>query len=243
MRILKRACFLYLERFKTILAFSLLLPILFLGLLFGNNFVSGGSFFYSVFANSIDVWASFIFGAIFLLGFSILSSVLIYSLKTYFYHTKIEGFKEGKYLKYAVNLFYFYVLVYLGYLGVVYLIESGLPDYFLSIYGLIVLLLMYVPQAMILENARFFNSFFDSLDFIIKNKKYFFVSFFSGLVFSLAGILLDYFLFQTNYILSYLIAMVFFVFGISFLVVLNTYLYSLKNPLVRSKENAEVYDF
>ncbi len=243
MNILKRVVFLYKERIKNVLAFFVLAPILILGLFIGNNFVAGSSFFYANYGGINDIVISFILGAFFLLGFSVLCSILMYAIKPYFIDAKIEGFKEKGYYLYGAEIFGYFLFIWLGFLLINYLVEGGFPELLFFFYGLLLLAIMYAPQAMVFNNSRFWHSFFDSIDFIIENPKYFAISFISGVLLVLIGVVLDYFALQINYLLSYFVALLYFGLVIPFYIILNSYLYILKNPLIKRKEEKQVYDF
>ena len=236
----------YVENFKVALAFALLAVFVGVFSYFENISFSSGSMFleYSRIAdpfNATLVVAAFI---VFTWFYSLLISAVILSVRRNLSKIKVEFYLSEMIRKFTVKIFILYL--FLG------LFSIAIGSY-LTLYGyeillantlflLIGMLLIFVPQAIVVEELGLWHAILENLAFIRKNFKRFFLVLFAGAIILLIIGIIEYALdvvalemFAGRFVSLILVL----VFAVPFIETLKTYLYMLKFNLIKGFESLE----
>jgi len=167
--ILKRSIEEYQNNLRVILSFGMLLAFLVLFVFFEQYFLASGTAFLS-FDFSILSIVGIILGLIFLYVFSFFVTLTVYSVKRDVQRMDFDTYWSALMKKASMKIFIFYVILAI----VLYIISSiGLFFGLVLLSGIISfivsMLLMYVPQSIVLDEAELVPAIIKSVEFWLAN--------------------------------------------------------------------------
>ncbi len=235
----------YAENIKVAIAFALLALIVPVFSYFENISIASGSMFweYSTGFEQINLLTSLIAFLIFTWFYSLFVSAIILSVRRNLSKIRMDFYLTEMIQKFTMKLFIFYtVLGLILILGGTVLITSGLDPVVVNALILIAAsVLMFVPQALVVDETHIMNAVKESFDFFTKNFNKTVLVLFSGAVILAVIGIIEYFLdltaieFFGGRFISLILVLVF---AIPFIETLKTYLYMLKINLIKGFESA-----
>ncbi|MDO8628114.1 MAG: hypothetical protein Q7K42_06610 [Candidatus Diapherotrites archaeon] len=169
----------YLNNYKTALAFLMLLVFVFIFNFFSNVFTTSGNIFlYYSFVETtfFQTILELVTGIAFLFGLSILVTITIFGIRRDLSNIKMEYYLKEIIEKFSVKVF----LVYVMYIVLAFLavqlgqalspgIGAGNAILFANfLILLLTLALLFVPQAIVVDEESIMNSIYNSFEFITK---------------------------------------------------------------------------
>ncbi|MBT4870777.1 MAG: hypothetical protein HON47_04335 [Candidatus Diapherotrites archaeon] len=167
--ILKRSIEEYQANLKVIISFGMLLAFLFLFVFFEQFFLASGTAFLS-FNFSILSIIGIVLGLIFLYIFSFFITLTVYSVKRDVQRMDFDTYWNFLMKKASAKIFIFYLILAI----VLYIISSiglafGVVALTMVISFVVTMLLMYVPQSIVLDEAKIFPGIIKSIEFWLAN--------------------------------------------------------------------------
>ena len=234
----------YKKNFKTALIFALLLVFVPAFAFFQNIYLSSGSIFIDynlALANPLILLAEAGLIALFLLFYSFFVSVIIFSVRKNLSPLKLQFYLHEMIKKFALRLFAFFVFYcLLLFLLMSALLAVGISLLLANIILLAVsLLLMFVPQAVVIEEEGLRHALSSNFEFLFKTPKSFAIIAIIGAVFLSLLQLFEFALAQFTMIAPYISLLIALVFIFPFLEIMKTYLYMMKFDLIKRHEAAK----
>ena len=167
--ILKRSIDEYLVNLKVIFSFGILLAFLFLFVFFEQFFLASGTAFLS-YDFSVFSIIGIVLGLIFLYVFSFFVTLTVYSVKRDVQRMDFDTYWSVLMKKAAAKIFIFYLILAI----VLYIISSiglffGATLISMIVSFVITMLLMYVPQSVVLDEAKITPAIIKSIEFWLAN--------------------------------------------------------------------------
>ena len=164
--VLKRAVEEYFSNFKVMLSFGVLFLFLAIFALFDQFFFGSGSVFFSLNANLFGGVLGLIVSLIFLYFFSFFVSLTVYAAHRDVQQVNFDTYWNDLFKDAAIKIFFFYlILAILFYaissIGFVY----GLAFWALLLNLIIGLIVLYVPQSIVLDQASVLEAVTRSIEF------------------------------------------------------------------------------
>jgi hypothetical protein len=235
--ILERVFAHYRSNLKAALAFAVLLAFVPIFSLFESVFVGSGSMFldYDMPWQVLFFLPPFL---LFLVFYSLLVSIIVFSVRKDLSKLKLRFYLHEMIQRFAVKLFVFFAAFsLLLYAIVLVMLWLGVSVIFTGIFLLAVsLLLLFVPQAIVVDEEGLFHAVLNNLEFISKHPRGVFQVLVVGSALlslvSLVGWLFDFLYLAGGYVSLFLAT----VFVLPFVEVMKTYLYMLRFDLIRSPQ-------
>jgi len=234
--ILKRSIEEYRANLKVIISFGILLAFLFLFVFFEQFFLSSGTVFLS-FDFSILSIIGIVLGLIFLYVFSFFVTLTVYSVKRDVQRMDFDTYWNFLMKKAAARIFIFYLILAI----VLYIISSiglalGVVAISMIISFVISMLLMYVPQSIILDEAKIFPAVIKSIEFWLANPLTSILIVVVGAILIFISIMIEFF-FELFVLPGVGVSFIILLIGIvPFLEQTKSYAFVLKYSLIRETE-------
>jgi hypothetical protein len=233
----------YKANFKTALVFALLLVFVPVFSSFPNIFISSGSLFMDYNVLSVPpemLLAEAGLTALFLLFYSFFLSIIIFSVRKGLSKLKLQLYLHEMIQKFTLRIFAFYILFcLLAFLFVSAMLLLGIHILLASLILLIAaFLLMFVPQAVVIDEEGLRHALSTNFDFLLKRPLDFFKIAFVGAVLLALLQLLEFGLAQITLLAPYISLFLALVFILPFLEIMKTYLYLMKIDLIKHHEIA-----
>ncbi|MBN1941531.1 MAG: hypothetical protein JW772_05110 [Candidatus Diapherotrites archaeon] len=231
----------YKANFKTALVFGLLLVFAPIAFFLGNSFLSSGTVFFDYnlsLANPLQLLFSLAFLVFYLFFYSFFVSIIVFSVRKDLSTLRFNYYLSDMLHKFAFKTFLFL----LGFVVILFLLATLL--FFFAVpasitaFALFIVsaALLFVPQAIVIDEEGIRYSVYSNFDFIVKNFFSFAYVIVTAIlllaVIQLVELGLDYVL-QVGAYVSLVISLVFVV---PYLEILKTYVYMLKYDLVKTPE-------
>ncbi len=234
----------YKANFKTALVFALLLVFVPVFAFFHNIYISSGSIFidYNIaLADPLILLAETGLIALFLLFYSFFVSVIIFSVRKNLSPLKLQFYLHEMIQKFALRLFSFFAIYcFFFFLLMSGLVAFGIPLLLANIILLVIsLLLMFVPQAVVVEEEGLMHALSSNFEFLFKTPKSFATIAIIGAVFLSLLQLFEFVLAQFTMFAPYISLLLALVFIFPFLEIMKTYLYMMKFDLIKHHEIAK----
>ena len=233
----------YKKNFKTALVFALLLVFVPAFAFFQNIYLSSGSIFIDynlTLADPLILLAEAGLIALFLLFYSFFVSVIIFSVRKNLSPLKLQFYLHEMIRKFAFRLFAFF-LIYCFFLFLLMsgLLAIGVPLLLANLILLVIsLLLMFVPQAVVVEEEGLRHALSSNFEFLFKTPKSFATIAIVGAIFLSLLQLFEFVLAQFTMYAPYISLLITLVFIFPFLEIMKTYLYMMKFDLIKHHEAA-----
>lgn len=236
---------LYLANTKSAVVFGVLLVFVALFLQFSNVFASSGSMFYNyTFAgmDAIGVVAEIIALLVFLALYSAFVSIVVFSVRAEMSHVRMHYYIQEMLEKFALRIFAFYILLVFGLAAIGYLLVNAGVDVLAAnlLMLAIALALLFVPQAIVIDEKGLRLALYHNFEFIAKNIPAFImivlVSAVILLVVPLAELALDSFWYSGG-IGSIVIVLLF---AVPFIETLKAQIYMLKFKMIKAHHYFEI---
>ena len=206
--------------------------------MFNLAFVSSGSIFANhdfINAPTLASLVTIVVAVIFMFFYSILVSLMIFAVRNDLSRVKLNYYLTEKIRKFALKVFYFYVALALAMILLnAFLVGIGIPTIFIAGLMLIItLLLMFVPQSIVIDETTVYYAIANNLEFLQKKPVQLLVVAATGIIITLALVLVEFVLDSTFLIGNFLSLIIFMVAVVPFLEVMKSKLYMEKFELVK----------
>lgn len=233
----------YKANFKTALVFALLLVFVPVFAIFHNIYLSSGSIFidYSVqLADPALLAAEAGLIALFLLFYSFFVSIVIFSVRKSLSKLKLQFYLHEMIQKFTLRIFVFYLLFsLLLFLFTVAVVLAGLSILVAVLAALVVsLLLLFVPQAVVIEEEGLRHAVLANLEFLFGHPKSFAIVAVIGALLLALLQLLEFALSFFTVLAPYASLLLSLVFILPFVEVMKTYMYMMRFDLIKEHEAA-----
>ena len=234
--ILNKAVEEYRANLKVILSFGILLAFLFLFVFFEQFSLASGTAFLS-FDFSILSIVGIVLGLIFLYVFSFFVTLTVYSVKRDVQRMDFDTYWNVLMKKAAAQIFIFYLILAI----VIYIISSiglffGLVAFSMIISFVVTMLLMYVPQSVVLDEAKIVPAIIKSIEFWLANPLTSVLIVGVGSVLIFISVIIE-FLFELFILPGVVVSFIIVLIGIvPFLEQMKSYAFVLKYSLIRETE-------
>jgi len=226
----------YKNNIKVVLSFGLLLLFVPFFLFFDQFLVASGTAFL-LYYGSILAIIGLIIGAIFLYFFSFFITLIIYSVKRDVQNVRYEGFWNEAVKNNSIKIFLFYFLIsFLVYVNSIVGLMFGLNDIFIFVNLIILILVMFVPQSLVLDDLHIVDAISNSIDFLKSNKKTCFVIFALRSIALFITMIVEFILNWFSLPGSFLSVIIVLLVITPFIEQMKSYAYVLKNDLIKSPE-------
>ncbi len=238
----------YINNFKAVAAFLILLIFVFIFIQFPNAFLSSGNVFLEYGNNQtplIILAVEFISLLLFVLFYSIFVTIIVFGVRKELSHVRLWYYLQEMIHKFSFKIFVLYLAFFLISLILsLALISSNLIPFtqaiLLSNMLMLVLslLLLFVPQAIVVDEENLVHSIKNNFDFIVKNPLQTILVIVLSII--LVGVIpfiemfFDSFQFSGRFVS--LVLMLLFV--IPFIEIVKTHFYMLRIELVKSSHHA-----
>ena len=233
----------YIMNFKIALAFGLLLVFVIIFSFFPNALMSTGSILleYNL-AELLSAKMLFLLAAValFSIFYALLITVMVFSVRKNLSTVRIHYYLREMIQKFTAKLslfFFFYTLILT--VAATLMIGAGIPIVAVGILFLLIsLALLFVPQAVVIDEQNLGDSILNNLEFMLKHKRAFFLVIVIGAVLTAFVPLLEYafdFVYSSGSFISLLFVLIFV---LPFMETMKTYLYMLKFDIIRHHELA-----
>ncbi len=234
--VLKRAIDEYRDNIKVMLSFGVLFLFVALFVFFEQFFVSSGTVFF-LFNESLLAVVGLIFGLVFLYVFSFFVSLTVYSVKRDMQRISLDVYWNTLMKKASLKIFLFYLAMTLF----VYIVSfMGLFFGYSVIAGIIcfiiILLLIYVPQSIVLDELSIKDSIYESIVFWLKNPIVSIAIIFIGAIILTIILAIEFaleLLSLPGIVVSFVLVLIFLV---PFLEQMKSYAFILKFDLIKQPE-------
>jgi len=228
---LLRTIELYRRNIKIVLLYSVLLAFGFLFSIFENVRISSGNIFLKP-AGKLEIIVEVILFLLFLLFYSAVSAILIFAIRKELSKVRVEYYMREVLQKFVLKIFGFYLFFSILFLGLSIL---SIEYWFLEIVAFIIaLLLLFTPQAIIIDELNVENAISKSIEFIFSYPKRFLASFFMGIVLLLLGIIVEILFDPLFYSGKVFCALFITIIGMPLFEIAKSYFYMLKFKLVEA---------
>ncbi len=229
---------------KTALVFALLLVFVPVFALFQNLYISSGSIFidYDLFlANPLAFLAEAGLIALFLLFYSLFVSIIIFSVRKNLSRLKLHFYLQEMIQRFTLRIFVFYLLYcLLLFLLSTALFAASIPILLSAIPLLVIsFLLMFVPQAVVVEEEGLRHALSTNFEFLSKHPTAFLKVAVIGAVMLALLQLLEFAVAQVTLLAPYISLFLCLVFVLPFLEIMKTYLYMMRFDLIKKHEAAK----
>lgn len=231
----------YRNNFKTALVFGLLLVFIPIAFFLGNVFIGSGTVFldYNLsLANPLFLLGAIAFGVFYLLFYSFFVSIIIFSVRKDLSTLRFDYYLRDMIHKFAWKVFVFFLVFFLVlfFAGTILFLLNA-PVIITALIMLIVSsALLFVPQAIVVDEESISSSVQRNFEFIAKNLSSFAYVFVTAIILlaivQLIELGFDYF----SYVGGYVSLLISLVFVVPYIEILKTYLYFMKYDLVKNPE-------
>lgn len=220
------------------LGFGLLLVFVLFFLSMQGVFISSGSIFFTYAVPAATYLESLVFGAVFLgflFAYSVFTITVVFAVRSQLSHVKLHYYFSDKIRRFAVKYFVFLALFSLASFCLSVLLGfAGLKVLGFLLSAAVVFFLMFLPQAIVVDEESMSSSLQNALEFSLKHKKTTFLVFLSSLlaVFVLLALefALNLFLLPGEFLSLLLVSL----FLVPFIEVVKTIYYLEKMGLVKN---------
>jgi hypothetical protein len=233
----------YRANFKTALVFALLLVFVPVFALFQNMFLSSGTIFvdYGLFlAPPLFLAAEAALIVLLLAFYSFFVSIIVFGVRKNLSKLKLQFYLAEMIQKLTVRIFVFYILYcLLLFLLTVGLLAAGFHVFYSAVAMLLVsFLLLFVPQAVVIDEEGLRHAVLSNFEFLGKHPKSFITVLVVGAVLLGLLLLLEFLVAQLTLLAPYLSLLLSLVFVLPFLETMKTYQYMMRFDLIKEHEAA-----
>ncbi|MDD5148200.1 MAG: hypothetical protein PHH08_01920 [Candidatus ainarchaeum sp.] len=231
----------YIANFKTALVFVLLLVFAPIAFILGNFFIGSGTIFldYNLsFANPAQLLLALAFAAVYVLIYSFFISIIIFSVRKdlstlHFNYYLTEMIKKFTFKIFWFNLGFFLVLFLLGSV----LFFFNVPALVIAaILFLLAVSVIFVPQAIVIDEENILNSIYNNFDFFRTNFSSFAKIFVTAIILLAIVQLIEFLVDLVVPVGAFVSIIISLIFIVPYLEVMKTYLYMLKYDLIRNPD-------
>ncbi len=229
----------YLENYKTVLGFALLLVFVLFFVLSQNFFVSSGSIFADfniIKSGAIDVALALIAIAIFEFFYSILITLIVFAVRKNMSKVRVQYYLSEKIQKFSFKLFIFFFSFTIVALALqAFLPLAGIPIAVVNLIILIAsLLLIFFPQAAVIDESGIRSSIISSIEFFMAHLKESAQIIIAGALMLIVLGIVEFALDQVFFAGNFITPLISLVFIIPFLEIVKSVIYMHKFELVKS---------
>ena len=228
---------------KTLLVFALLLVFVLAFVAVQPVFFSSGSVFLDYNLATADLWqllpaAAFI--ALFLAFYSFFISIILFSVRNSLSNLRQQYYLHEMIQRFALKIFIFYLLFcFLLFLLVTGLLFLGVQIELINVIVLLVsIALLFVPQAIVVDEEGLRYAIASNFAFIAKNKRVVLTVLIVGCVMLAALQLVEFAIDQIALIGSLVSLFIALVFILPFIEIMKTYFYMMRFELIKGHEVA-----
>ena len=235
----------YLANSKVAVIFGTLLVFVALFIQLSNVFASSGSLFFDYNLsgqNALMLVGEIVLLAVFLALYSAFVSIIVFSVRSEMSHVKIHFYLQKMLEKFALRLFWFYLalVLLLSALGIL-LIGAGVNVVAINLlFLLITVLLLFVPQAIVVDEKGLMQALYYNFEFIFSNLPAFLLVILLSAVILLIVPIIELYFDSFNYLGSFVSIAIVLLFVVPFIETLKTQLYMLKFGLVKAHHSFEL---
>ncbi|HLD58848.1 MAG TPA: hypothetical protein VI977_04380 [archaeon] len=231
----------YAANFKTALVFVLLLVFAPVAFFLGNFFIGSGTILldYNLsLANPMQLVLALAFSIVYVLVYSFFISIIIFSVRKDLSQLHFQYYLTDMIRKFTFKIFWFYFIFFLA----LFLIGSALFMLNAPVVLITLILLLFsvgvlfVPQAIVIDEDDILNSFYNNFEFIAKNFSSFVYVIITAIVLLAIVQLIEFLLDISLGIGSFVSIVIALVFIVPYLEILKTYLYMLKYNLIKQPD-------
>lgn len=159
----------------SVLGFGLLLVFVLFFLSMQGVFLAGGSLFFTYSVPAAGYLESLIFGLLFLaflFAYSVFTIIVVFAVRSQLSRVKLHYYFSEKIRKFAVKYFIFLLIFSLASFFLAVLLGFvGLKPLAFLLSAFAVVFLMFLPQAIVVDEESMSSSFQNAFEFSVKNKK------------------------------------------------------------------------